>query len=333
MASSAPTILTDLLAALGVPHTRTYADMRFNTMTFRSLYGLSKVLQDYGVDSRALTLGDKAADLPKLPVPFLAATADCFVVVEAVEADKVWVNTCTGPETLGRDDFMRRWTGTVLLVSPHDDACEPDYRRNLFVQDATMAKKWIIIAAAAFIFIYLFLANGIYSRASTVLLTLINIGGLFVTYHLLLKSLNIHSDTGDSICGLIDRTGCHTVLSTSASTFFGLFSWSEVGFAYFTVSIATLLVFPEYTGYLAIINACCCPFSIWSVWYQKTRAKAWCTLCLITQACLWLSLLCYIFGGWFGRAFPLGVQFFVLAASYVLALLVLNAIMPFFRKS
>lgn len=332
MTTSAPTILTDLLVGLGVPHTRTYADRRFNTMTFRSLFGLSKVLQDYGVDSRALALGDKAADLPLLPTPFLAATADGFVVVDEVDPDKVKVNTCTGPQILCRDDFMRMWTGTVMLVSPHDNACEPDYHRNLFVQDATMAKKWILIAAAAFIFLYLFIANGIYAHFSTVLLSLINIGGLFVTYHLLLKSLNIHSDTGDSICGLIDRTGCHTVLSTSASSFFGLFSWSEVGFAYFSVSLGALLVFPEYIGYLALINACCCPFSIWSVWYQKTRAKAWCTLCLITQACLWLSLFCFIFGGWFARSFPLDIQFFVLAATYVVALLVLNAVMPFFAR-
>ncbi|MDE6436182.1 MAG: vitamin K epoxide reductase family protein, partial [Muribaculaceae bacterium] len=157
--------------------------------------------------------------------------------------------------------------------------------------------------------------------------------GLYVTFHLVLKSLNIHSERGDDICSLLDRTGCHTVLSTSASKFFGLFGWSEVGLSFFSVSLGCLLVFPEYIGYLALVNACACPFSFWSVWYQKYRAKAWCTLCLITQGCLWLSLACYAFGGWFRGAFPLSLQFFVLCATYIAALLGLNAIMPAMDKS
>lgn len=43
-------------------------------MTFKSLFGLSKVLADYGVDTEAYQLGDKSADLGKLTPPFLAHT-------------------------------------------------------------------------------------------------------------------------------------------------------------------------------------------------------------------------------------------------------------------
>lgn len=326
-------ILSDYLEALGIPHTRSYSDRRFDTMTFKSLFGLSKVLEDYGVESRAYSVADKAADLQKFTPPFLAGTADGFVIVEDINADNVDIRSWKGTRTLSNADFCNAWTGVAFVASPKENASEPDYTKHFFIEEAKKGKRWVLAAAAAFIFIYLFLANGIYSHASTILLTLIDLGGLFVTYELLLKSLNIHSDTGDSICSLIDRTGCHTVLSTSASTFYGIFSWSEVGFSYFAVSLLALLMFPEYTGYLALINACCCPFSIWSVWYQKTKAKAWCTLCLITQACLWLSLFCYIFGGWFRYSFPLGIEFFVLAATYVAALLGLNTAMPAFDRN
>ena len=113
----------------------------------------------------------------------------------------------------------------------------------------------------------------------------------------------------------------------------GIFSWSEVGISYFGVTLATLLLFPQYTGYLALINAICCPFSFWSVWYQKYRAKAWCTLCLITQACLWLSLACYILGGWFRHAFPLRAPFFIIAVFYVTVLLAVNALSPYLKKN
>lgn len=58
-------ILSDFLESLGVPHTKSYSDRRFDTMTFKSLFGLSKVLEDYGVESRAYAVADKTGALPK----------------------------------------------------------------------------------------------------------------------------------------------------------------------------------------------------------------------------------------------------------------------------
>ncbi len=328
----AASIFTDFLDGLGVPHTRQYSDTRFDDMTFRSLFGFSKLLESYGIPNEALQLTDKAEDIYKLPVPFLARVADSFVIVSEVASNYVVIDDGISgfSRSLTVNDFLKQWSGVVLVAYPDQASTEPSYYRHHIVEMAARAKRWVLIAAAAFIFIYLFLANGIYAHASTIALTLIFGAGLYVTYELMLKSLNIHSDTGDSICGLIDRTGCHTVLSTKASSFFGLFGWSEVGLAYFGVSLGCLLVFPKYLPYLALINACCCPFSFWSVWYQKYRAKAWCTLCLITQGCLWAALFCFIAGGWFGGAFPLYIEFFVLAATYVAALLAVNAISPLF---
>ncbi len=325
-------IFTDFLSELGVPHTQAYSDESFDGMTFRSLFGFSKLLESYGIPNEALALPDKAADIAQLPVPFIARVADSFVIVRQVSPDQVVVNDGDGnnARSMPMPDFLKAWTGVVLMAYPDRSSAEPYYHKHHLFEIAQKAKRWILIAAATFIFAYLFISNGLYAHTSTVILTLIFGAGLYVAYELTLKSLNIHSDTGDSICGLIDRTGCHTVLSTKASKFFGLFGWSEVGLAYFGVSLGCLLVFPQYISYLALINACCCPFSFWSVWYQKYRAKAWCTLCLITQGCLWGALFCLATGGWFAGAFPLHIEFFVLGATYVAALMAINAVTPSF---
>ncbi len=328
-----PTILSDLLADLGVPYTQRYADSRFDSMTFKSLFGFSKVLEEYGIDSEAYALADKSADIPVLPVPFLAHRSDGFVIVESVEGGQVSIRSFDGPATLPLSEFVDKCDGTVLLVYPRADATEPDYSKHRFIDFAFSAKRWVLIAAALFIFICGFIESGLWRHVSTVLLTCVTLVGLYVTYELLLKSYGINSRRGDSICGIIDRSGCHTVLGTSAAKFFGLFGWSEVGFAYFGVSLAVLLLTPQYIASLAIVNACCCPFSFWSVWYQKYRAKAWCTLCLITQGCLWLSLACYISGSWFDDAFPLDISFFVICACYVAVLLLINMLSPYFDRN
>ncbi len=329
------TIFTDFLQELGVPHTAWYSDGRFDGMTFRSLFGLSKLLQSYGIETEALEVADKSDALSRLETPFLARTTDSFVIVTKLPDGKVTYRDGLSeqPVTVSRDDFCKRWTGVVLLAFPADNATEPSFAAHRFTEIGNRAKKWVLAIALLFIAVSLFVANGLWHHPSLWCLAAIDLLGLFVTYELVLKSLNIKSATGDSICGIIDRTGCHTVLDTPAAKFFGLFGWSEVGFAYFGVSLAALLLFPQHIGALALVNACCCPFSFWSVWYQKYRAKAWCTLCLITQGCLWASLACYIAGGWFATAWPPALPFFILCAVYVAVLLGINAITPAFDKT
>ncbi|MDE6120880.1 MAG: hypothetical protein K2F63_03725 [Muribaculaceae bacterium] len=323
------------LSALGVPHTRDYSNKRFATMTFKSLFGFEKLLEEYGLESEALQLQNPGSDLDRLTPPFLARTGSTFAIVTAVSDQTVSLDygDGKGPSETARADFMRLWPGIVLLTYPTDDSREPDYKAHRLTETGNSAKRIVLAAAVVFVFIYLFVANGIYRHASTILLTAIDIGGLYVTYQLVLKSLNIHTRHADRLCGMIDRSGCNTVLETSASKFFGLFGWSEVGLSFFGVSLGCLLIFPQYTGYLALVDACACPFSLWSVWYQKYRAHAWCTLCLITQACLWLSLACYVTGGWFREAFPLKIEFIILGCTYVIALLGLNALMPSLDRS
>lgn len=335
MDSTRPTLFSDFLTALEVPHTQWYSDRRFRTMTFKSLFGLSKLLQEYGIDNEAYAVTDKAEALAELVPPYLARLGGSFAIVRDVTPSTVEYLDWQSTQPVRRDvaDFCTDWTGVVLVAHPSEKSSEPDYNSHHFTELGNKAKRYVLAAAVLFIAVYLFVSNGIYRHVSTVLLTAVSLVGLYVTYELMLKSLNIHSKRGDAICGVLDRSGCHTVLGTDASKFFGLFGWSEVGISYFAVTLGCLFVFPQYIGYLALVNACCCPFSFWSVWYQKYRAKAWCTLCLITQACLWLSLACYIFGGWFKFAWPVRIEFFVLCATYVAALLGVNALTPALDKT
>ena len=162
---------------------------------------------------------------------------------------------------------------------------------------------------------------------------MIDMAGLYLTYLLLQKSLKIHNPTADRVCRVLQEGGCDSVLETKASSFFGIFSWSEVGFAYFSVSLSCLLVFPQWIGCLALCNLLCLPFTFWSIWYQKFRARVWCTLCVSVQCSLWLLFFCYLAGGWLKDLFPLKIEFFVLGLSYLAVLLALNCLLPHFKPS
>ncbi len=327
-----PDTFNRLLSLLGVPHTAAYSRERFCSMSFKSWFGLKKLLEEYGVEAGGVRLADKTA-IGLLPVPFLAATSSGTVIVGSI-SDGV-AELATGGKSVSRvplDEFSRRCTGDFLLFESSSAACEPGYRSHRMLELASAAKRVCLAAGVLFLFLYLVISNGIYTRLPLALLTLLDLGGLYVTFLLMQKSLRIHNPKADAVCRVIDEGGCDSVLSTKASTFFGIFSWSEVGFAYFSVSLLCLLVFPGAAGSLAFCNLCCLPFSLWSVWYQKFRVGKWCTLCLCVQATLWLEFFCYLGGGYLSDMFPLRMPTFVLGASYLVVLLLLNRLSPFLKS-
>ena len=69
---------------------------------------------------------------------------------------------------LGR--LTEAMSGNVLVAYPSADACELDYASHHFTEVADRAKKWVLIAACAALFAYLFISNRLYSHVSTVLL-------------------------------------------------------------------------------------------------------------------------------------------------------------------
>ncbi len=326
------TVFSDFLTELGVPHTVCYSNKLFDEMPFKSLFGFSKLLSKYGIPNEGYRISDKD-ELSKLMPPFLAQTVGGFVIVKSIDDKSVCYLTEGVDETTSLDEFKRLWSGFVLLAYPDARSAEPDYethhREEIFIH----SKKWILTAGVLSLFSYFFVSGGLYRHVSTVLLILLNILGVYLTYLLVQKSLKIANATADHVCEILEEGGCDSILEMKASKFFGLFGWSEVGFAYFTVSLLSLLLFPNSIEALALCNVFCLPFTIWSIWYQKFRARVWCTLCVCVQCTLWFMFFCFLLGGWLKTAFHFSIEFFILGIAYITALMAYNKILPLFDKS
>lgn len=326
-------IFSDFLRELGVKHTTDYSDKRFAEMPFKSLFGFSKLLDSYGIDNEALRL-NSAEEIASLPTPFIAHTAGGFVIATSLVDGHITYLTQGVSETMPLDDFKKSWDGVVLLAYPDEKkSVEPDYTAHARDKFIAKAKTWVLLAGAMLLFAYLFISNGLYRFWSTWIIAAIDLFGLWLTYMLVQKSVKIKNAAADRVCGVLQEGGCDSVLEMKASKFFGIFGWSEVGFSYFSVSLLTLLMFPQWTCCLALCNLCCLPFTFWSIWYQKFRAKVWCALCVSVQASLWLLFFCYFGGGWLKGIFPLRIEFFVLGLTYLTVLLSLNRLLPLIDRS
>lgn len=140
MSNSDDTLLSDFLQVLGVPHTVGYSDGRFLAMPFKSLFGLSKLLTEYGVDNETLRLADKD-EISALQPPFLAHTGRGFVIVTDMDADRVGYLTQGVAETMPLPDFKEAWSGVVMLAYPATDSVEPGYRGHATIELANRAKR------------------------------------------------------------------------------------------------------------------------------------------------------------------------------------------------
>lgn len=326
-ATAENSIFTHLLEQLGVPHTAAYSDSRFEAMPFHTLFGLSKLLEEYGVESEGLLLSDKA-QIAELTPPFIASTRGGFVIVTSVCNTTVSYLTHGEPESMALADFMPAWDGNVFLAFPTASSREPQYGLHARLDFFNSAKRWVLRACLVALFVYAFVTNDIWRQWSLWAVCAIDLLGLWLTYMLVQKSMNIKNSHADRVCGMLDAGGCDSILELKASKFFGLFGWSEVGFSYFSISLLCLLMFPRCVPELAACNILCLPFTFWSIWYQKFRARRWCTMCVGVQGSLWLLFFAYLGGGWVRDIFPLRIEFFVLGVCYVAALLALNALTP-----
>lgn len=328
------TIFSRFLTDLGVPHTNAWSDAQFRGMTFKSLYGLSHLLTEYKVKNKAIRFSDKQ-EITRLTPPFLAqTTAGAFVIVTGInDKDDVLTYDSRGEiQKVDLPSFLKAWNGIAMLAFPGSSSREPEYGSHRLTEIIASLSKYLLALAALIIFAYFFINRGVYRHVSTCLVTALDCAGLYFSYMLLQKSLNIHTAASDHVCGVLEQGGCDSIMKTSASKLFGVFSWREVGFGYFGISLITLLLFPHMWAPLALCNLCCLPYSFWSIWYQKFKAHHWCTLCLGVQAILWLLFFCYLFGGWLKQSWPLHTDFFILIAVYFFAVLLLNMILRIFKN-
>lgn len=334
MKARGKTIFSRYLEALGVPYTPVFADGKFTAMTFKSLFGLSHILKDYVVENEGLRISDKT-EFSKLTPPFLAQNrSGIFSIVHSIDpvAGTVAYDERGVPHTASLADYTDNWNGIVLLAFPDKNSREPGYMQHRISDIARTMSRYVLVIAALCVFIYFFITRGVYAHVSTVLITVFDLAGLYLSYLLLQKSLNIHTAAGDKVCGILQKGGCDDIMAMSVSKLFGVFSWSEVGFGYFGVSLVTLLLFPHLWPSLAVCNLCCLPYTFWSIWYQRFRAHRWCTLCVGVQSTLWLLFFCYLGGGWFHGALPLRLDFFILAGVYIFSVLFLNLILGIFKN-
>lgn len=289
--------LVSILSLLNVKHTDKYTNAYFNEHPYKySLFGLSKMLNHYGVYNKGIRITNKD-DIYSLETPFIAHIGNDFVTVKDISKENITYYWHQKKLTIPIKDFFDIWSGVVLVPEADATSLEPDYKQHRKEELAISIPKILLILAGIALIALVFYQNKFLHTFGGILLLVLNLLGIYISCLLVQKQINIHSDIADKICSLFSSSDCNDVLSSSAAKFLGVIGWSELGLGYFLSNTFLLLFTPKLLPYWVLLNMLGVFYSFWSVWYQKFRAKAWCPLCLIVQLIFWLLFITSLLSG------------------------------------
>ena len=326
-------ILNLYLSCLNVPHTRRGCRAVYESNPYKNtMYGLAEMLREYGIPAEAEKYDLKNPEIVRVPAPCVAIIDNKFAVIRSVAADTVTYQTDSKVREMTYGDFLKQWDGVALKGTPDAASREPDYLTN-HSQELASRVKGLLFAVAL---VVLALAVGI---SNTYLMTwwglavlAVNIAGLYVGYLLVLKQLHIGNTMAERLCGLIKESRCDSPKLTEASHILGMVTLSEVGVGFFFVNTIILLFVTDLLPAMALLSAVGLLFSFWSIWYQKTKAKTWCTLCLIILSLMWAQVILLLIGGVYGMGNLWSMRLITTGAFYGAAIIAVSYIDSFARK-
>lgn len=276
-------LLCELLKRLKVKHTDFYLNKLYEEHPHKyNLFGLSRILKDYGIDNDGYRVEDKD-ELGDLKTPFVAQYNHQLIIVLKLTETDVYYYIDGKEFSISLFEFKDKWSGVILLISDHRNAIEPEYKSNIIKEYYFRLLKLILILSIIIIPILLIISNSWYNDIGMMNLFVLNFLGTYIGYLLILKQVKIHSTSADRICSIFKKSDCNNVLESKAAKLWGIIGWSEVGLGYFLSNLIIISLYPALLSYLALINVCALPYSLWSIWYQKIKIKQWCALCIIVQ--------------------------------------------------
>lgn len=275
-------------------HTSAYAEKLYEEHPHKyNLYGLSKMLEEYGVANAGVRINGK--NIFSLEVPFIAHIGNDFVVVNQVTDNLVNYHWRDKDIEVSIEQFQNLWSGVVLIAEADEASIEPEYQQHQKLHFLNVFQNALLVGIPLITLLWMYVKQELHIF-NAVLFLLYAIGAL-TSLMLLQKQIYEHGQYADKICSLFKQKDCNNVLESDAAKLFGWISWSEIGLGYFLSNLLLMAAYPKLMPYLTIINIFTMPYTIWSVWYQYQVVKQWCMLCMVVQGILWLAVLTAFIGG------------------------------------
>lgn len=313
-------IIEDLLNYLEVRHTKYFVNKLFSEHPHNAnMYGLKDMLRTYDIESKGVDI--KTKDETQLLFPSICHVGNNFSIAIDCNGKEIslWENGKIVKMNVA--SFRNAWDGKTLVITSTENAAEQNYRYNRNLEWVTKLSLGSLYVCPLILLSVLFSYNPVVANIPVFILYIV---GCVLCYLLLHKNIKEDSNIGEAFCSMITEKGCDAVLASQRSTIMYIYSWSEIGLAYFVTNLMILSIAPQFMPGLILVNYIAMAYGMWSVWYQAVKIKKWCTLCLSVQLAIWILGIYYsllLYNGMLNLANVIGSLSIVVFSMIVVAVI------------
>ena len=287
------------LNELGILHTEKTIRQFESHPEYPGFWAAHHTLKGLGLDNLVIKADYSRlkGELPKPALVSVEAEAGCYLVLKDIDEEEVQVVDEKGrSQTYSKAEFSEVWDGIVLICDPENPAEEAHYHHNKKEQFIRSLRAPFALVAIAALALMIGLNNKEKYDLFHGLFLLTKALGLVVTLPLLFRIFDKRGSLVQKLCPAKttnSKVNCSSILDSGAATIYGLISWSEIGFLYFTVLTIFLFAFPSggAIGIVSVLAIAAMPYTAYAVFYQWKIAGRWCRLCLWVQTILFLEAL------------------------------------------
>lgn len=266
-----------------------------------SLLAYVETLDQFKIENAGIRIDrNRFSELPTPFVAYLNQFGGTFALVKnKTDTEVEWLDTQKGWIKSPSDEFLKKWDGVALLAELSSASGEKNYNEKL--QQERLKEVRIPLAIGLLAVLTIVISFSLILSINLIPLFLLKLTGIVATTLLLVRSIEINSEWVNKICNNGPKMNCQSVLDSPAAQITSWLGWSDLGFIYFLGSYLAMLVASQdlntFYSLQSLFSIASVGFALYSIGYQKYRAKMWCTLCLVVVAVFLLELAYLLMSG------------------------------------
>lgn len=304
--------LLRLLQLIKVKHTvNQVIDTLHVNPAYPSMLAITETLSHYGIVNAAIQISNN--QINKLPLPFIAQVStkkdstisggSFFSTIKRVtENEVVGYDENNKIKKLNTNEFLKTWSGIVILAEKNETSIEPNYANNAKVNNLR-----IILLALFTISISTLIVNELFKTAINANLILIGYFilkciGITIATLIIIYEIATYKPALQKFCFGGKKMNCEMVVNSKYAQILGSnISLGTITFAYFFATILIIII-SSFTKsvFLGNISLLTFPAIIYSIYLQSFKIKKWCKLCIAIAIVLTIEVAMVIIYNMYG---------------------------------
>lgn len=266
-----------------------------------SLLAYVETLDHFKIENAGIRVDrNRFSDLPTPFVAYLNQYGGTFALVKnKTDTEVEWLDTQIGWKISSSDEFLKNWDGVALLTELNPDSGEKDYSEKLKQERLKEART--PLAMGLLVILTIVISFPLLQKTNLTPLLLLKLTGIVTSTLLLVRSIGINSEWINKICNNGPKMNCQSLLDSPAAQITSWLGWADLGFIYFLGSYLAMLVASHdlntFFSLQSLFSVASVGFALYSIGYQKYKAKMWCTLCLVVVAVFSIELVYLLMSG------------------------------------